>query len=76
MLVAMVLAVLGITSGLTFTSLAMKQAVGFGFDYDYLEGMHLLRSEAKRCHKYVELTGLTSALSQLLPKLCITHLHI
>lgn len=60
MLVAMVLAVLGITSGLTFTSLAMKQAVGFGFDYDYLEGMHLLRSEAKRCHKYVELTGLTS----------------
>jgi len=57
MLVAMVFVIMGVMSGLTFTSLGMRDVVSFGFNYDDTQGLHFLRSEAKRCHSYLELTG-------------------
>ena len=52
--VALVLAVLGIMSGLTMSVLAMRDTIGFNYDYESVQALHFLRSEGKRAQTLVE----------------------
>ncbi len=52
--VALVLAILGIMSGLTMSVLAMRDTIGFNYDYEGIQGLHFLRSEGKRAQTLVE----------------------
>jgi len=52
--IALVLAVLGIMSGLTMSILAMRDTIGFNYDYEGIQGLHFLRSAGKRAQTLVE----------------------
>ncbi|MBM4403862.1 MAG: hypothetical protein FJ042_05710 [Candidatus Cloacimonetes bacterium] len=52
--VALALAILGIMSGLTMSVLAMRDTVGFNYDYEGVQSLHFLRSEGKRAQTLVE----------------------
>ena len=55
--VALLLAVIGIMSGLTMTSMAMRDVVTFNFDYEEVAALHFLRSEATRGQRILEMQG-------------------
>ncbi len=56
---ALVLAVMGVMSGVTMSSLAMRDAVGLTYDYDSVQALHCLRSETQRGKTIVEKAGVT-----------------
>ena len=55
--VAMVLAVIAVMSGLSLTSVSMRSVIGFGYDYDSVQEMHFLRSEAARTKAVSQITA-------------------
>lgn len=52
--VALVLAVVGIMSGLTMSSLAMRDVVSSQHNYEGIQSLHLIRAESQRIHKLIE----------------------
>ncbi len=66
--VALVLAVVGLMSGFTMANLAMRDVVGFNYDYDTVQALHSLRSEGVRGQAVVSLTGFTGSQMYLRPK--------
>ena len=55
--VALLLAVIGIMSGLTMSSMAMRDVVTFQWDYEEVASLHFLRSEATRGQRILEMQG-------------------
>lgn len=55
--IAMLMAVIGVMSGLTMTSLAMRDIVAYHWDYEGFQGLHFLRSEASRGQRILERAG-------------------
>jgi hypothetical protein len=55
--IAMLMAVIGVMSGLTMTSLAMRDIVAYQWDYEGLQGLHFLRSEASRGQAILQRAG-------------------
>ena len=55
--VALLLAVIAIMSGLTMSSMAMRDVVTFQWDYEEVASLHFLRSEANRGLRILEMAG-------------------
>lgn len=55
--IAMLLAVMAVMSGLTLTNLAMSDVVSSNWDYEGLQCLHFLRSEAMRGQRILEMAG-------------------
>ncbi|OQB92471.1 MAG: hypothetical protein BWX83_00127 [Candidatus Cloacimonetes bacterium ADurb.Bin117] len=55
--IAMLLAVVGVMSGFTLSSLAMRDVVAFQYDFEGFQGIILLRSEAYRGQKIAQKMG-------------------
>ncbi len=66
--VALVLAVVGLMSGFTMANLAMRDVVGFHYDYDGIQALHSLRSEGVRGQAVIQLTGFSGTSMYLRPK--------
>ncbi|MDZ4121991.1 MAG: hypothetical protein U1C33_06190, partial [Candidatus Cloacimonadaceae bacterium] len=66
--IALVLAVVGIMSGFTMTTLAMRDVVGFQYDYDAIQALHLVRAESLRGQAVIQQQGLAGSEVFLTPR--------
>jgi len=55
--IAMLLAVVGMMSGLTMSGVAMRDTRAFHWQYEGIQGMHMLRGEANRGQAILEYNG-------------------
>lgn len=55
--IAMLLAVVGMMSGLTMSALAMRDTRTFHWEYESIQGLHMLRGEANRGQAILEYNG-------------------
>lgn len=55
--IAMLLAVVGMMSGLTMSGVAMRDTRSFHWEYEGLQGLHMLRGEANRGQAILEYNG-------------------
>lgn len=66
--VALVLAVVGLMSGFTMANLAMRDVVGFNYDYEGIQGLHLLRTEGIRGQAIIQKSGFSGSEMYLPPR--------
>jgi len=55
--IALLMAVIGVMSGMTMTTMAMRDVVTFHWDFEDVQGLHFLRSEASRGQAILEKAG-------------------